>query len=291
MTFFPKAICLDMDGTLLNNQNQLTEQTLNIIQYIRKLGVRTFIVTGRSYNEIFDSAPRDLVLDGFVTANGMITYVDGEKLLEHTLSIELVDRVIQSARENNIYYEAHPNDGERLALKQDQPFMSQMISGVKPDEVAISEWLERQAAIKDEILWTDNLPTQKYAKMYCFHNERHTMKAWIKKLEEMKKETDFTTSSSSAHNVEVMVENVNKSTGIQALLNHYQINPKETMAIGDSNNDIPMMKYVGYPVAMKNATEQIKNLVKEETEYTNDQQGVYHYLESFLKTGTEEFYN
>ncbi|WP_058308858.1 Cof-type HAD-IIB family hydrolase [Gracilibacillus massiliensis] len=284
MTFYPKAICLDMDGTLLNNQNQLTEQTLDIIQQIRKRGIRIFIVTGRSYNEIFDSAPRNIELDGFVTANGMITYLEGEKLLEHTLSTGLVDSVIQSARENKIYYEAHPNDGERLALKQDQPYMSHLISGVKPEEVEISEWLERQAAIKDDILWTENLPKQKYAKMYCFHSDYQTMKAWIRILEEMKKQKDFTTSSSSAHNVEVMVENVNKSTGIQALLDHYQINPKETMAIGDSNNDIPMMKYVGYPVAMKNATEQIKSLVKDQTEYTNDQQGVYHYLETFFRS-------
>ncbi len=283
MAFLLKAICLDMDGTLLNNQNQLTEETLDIIQYVRKLGIRTFIVTGRSYDEVFDSAPRDLELDGFVTANGMITFAEDIKILEHHLSTELVDRVIQSARENNIYYEAHPNDGQRLALKQDQYYMRKMISRDKPNEVEISEWLEREAAAHHDILWTETLPTQKYAKVYCFQKDHTIMKQWISTLEDMKKTTPFTTSSSSFHNVEVMVEKVNKSTGIQALLECYQIHPEDTMAIGDSNNDIPMMKYVGYPVAMKNATEQIKALVKEETEYTNDEQGVYHFLHDFFQ--------
>jgi Cof subfamily protein (haloacid dehalogenase superfamily) len=283
MTFSPKAICLDMDGTLLNNYNQLTENTLDIIQKIRKTGIRVFIVTGRSYNEVFDSAPSDLELDGFVTANGMITYVAGEKLLEHSLSAELVDKVIESARTHRIYYEVHPNDGERLSLKADRGYMESMISGDKPDEVGINEWLEREAAIEQDIHWHDHLPEQKYAKMYCFTKDHENMKAWIEELKKMKSETNFTTSSSSHHNVEVMVEGVNKATGIEALLKHYQLSPGDVMAIGDSNNDIPMMKYVGYPVAMFNATDQIKSLVKETTEFTNDKEGVYHFLKDYFQ--------
>ncbi|SFL66850.1 hypothetical protein SAMN04487943_10313 [Gracilibacillus orientalis] len=283
MTFSPKAICLDMDGTLLNNHNQLTQNTLDTIQKIRKTGISVFIVTGRSYNEVFDSAPNNLELDGFVTANGMITYVDGEKLLEHSLSTDLVDKVIQSARSYQIYYEVHPNDGERLSLTEDQAYMESMISAEKPDEVGINEWLERQAAIEHEIRWHATLPEQKYAKIFCFSNDHDKMQAWIKELENMKQETNFTTSSSSHHNVEVMVEGVNKATGIEALLKHYQISSADTMAIGDSNNDIPMMKYVGYPVGMVNATDQIKSLVKEITEFTNDKEGVYHYLEHYFK--------
>ncbi|MGN8645925.1 Cof-type HAD-IIB family hydrolase [Gracilibacillus sp. HCP3S3_G5_1] len=287
MTFSPKAICLDMDGTLLNNHNDLTENTLDIIQKIRKKGIRVFIVTGRSFNEVFDSAPDDLELDGFVTANGMITYVDGEKLLEHSLSTELVDKVIQSARSHQVYYEAHPNDGERLSLLEDQGYIEAMISGEKPDEVGINEWLEREAAIKHDIKWHETLPEQKYAKIYCFAKEHKKMQAWIDSLERIKKESDFTTSSSSYHNVEVMVAGVNKATGIEALLRYYQISPKDTMAIGDSNNDIPMMKYVGFPVGMLNATDQIKGLVKDITEYTNDEEGVFHYLETYYRGLTD----
>ncbi|MDX8045140.1 HAD family hydrolase [Gracilibacillus sp. S3-1-1] len=283
MTFLPKALCLDMDGTLLNNHNQLTENTLTIIQYIRQQGVRVFIVTGRSLNEVFDSAPADIELDGFVTANGMITYLDGEKLLEHSLSTTLVEKVIQSAREHNIYYEAHPNDGDRLSLLEDKPYMEKMISGNKPDQVGINEWLEREDAINHDIKWYEQLPEQKYAKMYCFSSEQTEMKNWIECLEELKKETDFTTSSSSHHNVEVMVSGVNKATGIKALLNHYGISPEQTMAMGDSNNDIPMMKYVGYPVGMRNATDQIKELVTDTTTYTNDEEGVYHFLKNYFQ--------
>ncbi len=54
------------------------------------------------------------------------------------------------------------------------------------------------------------------------------------------------------------------------------------MAIGDSNNDIPMMEYVGYGVAMKNATVEIKEITKDETQFSNHEDGVYHYLKRYF---------
>ncbi|SER29429.1 hypothetical protein SAMN04487944_102270 [Gracilibacillus ureilyticus] len=283
MSFIPKAICLDMDGTLLNNHNKISVSTIKIIEKIRNKGIKVFIVTGRSLEEIYEAAPRDIKLDGVVTANGMITYVDGKKILEHELSTSVVNKVIKSARHHQIYYEVHPNDGRRLSFEEDKGYMTDMIDNNKPDEVGINEWLDREIAIKEnDIDWITELPDQKYSKMYCFSTSRETMKQWIRELEEMKMEEDFTTSSSSYHNVEVMVAGVNKATGIKALLQQYDIEPADAMAIGDSNNDLPMMRFVGYPVGMKNGTDQIKELVKEVTTYTNDQEGVYHYLADYF---------
>ncbi len=79
-----------------------------------------------------------------------------------------------------------------------------------------------------------------------------------------------------------MVAGVNKATGIKALLELYNIAPEDTMAIGDSNNDLPMMRYIGYPVAMKNGTDQVKEIVKEITAFTNEEDGVRKYLQEYF---------
>ncbi|MFC4402735.1 HAD family hydrolase [Gracilibacillus xinjiangensis] len=283
MSFIPKALCLDMDGTLLNNHNKITERTLDIIEEIRNKGIKVFIVTGRSLEEIYDAVPGEIKLDGVVTANGMITHVNGKRVLEHELSRSVVAKVIESASAHHIYYEVHPNDGRRLAFEQDKAYMTEMIDSKKPEEVGINEWIDRETAIhENDIEWITELPSQKYSKIYCFSPSHETMKHWIRELEAMKKEEDFTTSSSSYHNVEVMVAGVNKATGIKALLDLYDIKSDETMAIGDSNNDLPMMRFVGYPVAMKNGTDQMKEIVKEITSYSNDEEGVYHYLAEYF---------
>lgn len=283
MYFIPEAICLDMDGTLLNNYNEVTENTLSTIQELRKAGIRVFIVTGRTYNEVFDAAPENMEVDGFVTANGMVTYVNGRKISEYHLPFDLAEKVVYAASENEIYYEAHPNDGERLALSKDENFMKSMFAGEKPEEVGINEWMERKASINRDLEWKKNLPGQKYAKVFFFHTSAEKIDNWKLQLEEMKEGQNFTTASSSKHSVEVMVEGVSKATGIDILLKHYQLSTSKTMAIGDSNNDIPMMKFVGYPVAMKNATDQIKQIVAETTKYTNDEEGVHRYLANIFR--------
>ncbi|WP_052000926.1 HAD family hydrolase [Gracilibacillus halophilus] len=151
-----KALCLDMDGTLLNHHNQISDRTLEVIQHVRAKGILVFIVTGRSLLEVYDSAPEDIQLDGVVTANGMITHIHGRKIDEHSLSVHVIDRVIASAREHQIYYEVHPNDGSRISLQQDRDYMGNMIRGEKPEEVLMNEWLERQSAINGDIQWVES---------------------------------------------------------------------------------------------------------------------------------------
>ncbi|WP_066188417.1 Cof-type HAD-IIB family hydrolase [Gracilibacillus timonensis] len=282
-----RAICLDMDGTILRHDNTISDQTLRMIQAWRQQGVRVFIVTGRSLKELYDAAPADIELDGFVTSNGMISYISKEKVAEYELDRAIVEDVIELAREDQIYYEVHPNDHHRWTLQEDYAFMKQMIDRDKPEEVGIHEWLDREAAMAGDINWPETYPPYKVAKLYCFTNEQEKMQAWIQRLQQLKQTADFTTSSSSPHNVEVMAEGINKATGVQVLLEHYQISPEHTLAMGDSNNDIPMMHYVGHPVAMKNATEEIKRISKEITTATNDEEGVYHYLQQLLH-GTEK---
>src|SRR5699024_8410265 len=177
--------------------------------------------------------------------------VNNTKLAEYSLPTAIVENIIQSAGENGVYYVSPANDEERLALIKDRNYMTNMMKNERPKEVGLNEWLERKAAIEEDLEWKKGLPKQKYAKIYTFHSNRKEMEAWILQLDEMKQSQNFTTSSSTKNNIEVMVEGVNKATGIEVLLTHYQINPRETMAIGDSNNDIPMMKFIEYPVAMK----------------------------------------
>jgi hydroxymethylpyrimidine pyrophosphatase-like HAD family hydrolase len=75
---------------------------------------------------------------------------------------------------------------------------------------------------------------------------------------------------------------VNKATGIQQMLKHFDLSETETMAIGDSDNDLPMLRLVNYSVAMKNAPDSIKEIADDVTDFTCDEDGVYHYLKSKL---------
>ncbi|WP_342046088.1 HAD family hydrolase [Bacillus sp. OTU530] len=283
MTCKPKAIFLDMDGTILNHQNKVSIHTKEIIDDLRNQGIFVFVATGRAVDEIEELVPEGFQVDGFITSNGMAGYVGKEVVFKHSLSLELVETIIEKARENKVYYELFPYGTSRVTLKQDQQYVENEIRDPKPDSVGINEWLSRKQAIKEEIDWKDSIEANEFSKFYFFARTKEHINNWKHELDELKQEIDFTTSISSDHNVEVMVANVNKATGIKQMLQHFDLSEDETMAIGDSDNDLPMLQFVGYAVAMKNAQDRVKEIVHDVTEFTCDEDGVYHYLKSKFK--------
>jgi Cof subfamily protein (haloacid dehalogenase superfamily) len=278
----PKAIFLDMDGTILNHYNEVSIQTKEIIDDLRKKGIYVFIATGRAMNEINKVVPPGFQVDGMVTSNGMAGYIGEKVLFEHSLDLGLVETVIEKARNSKVYYELFPYGTSRISLNQDKQYMEEEIRDPKPESVGINEWISREQAIKDSITWKDKVEGTKFSKFYFFTRTKEHINQWIDELNELKKEIDFTTSTSSDHNVELMVANVNKATGIKEMLNRFNLSVDETMAIGDSNNDMQMLKLVKFSVAMKNASDEVKELAVDETEFTCDEDGVYHYLKKFV---------
>lgn len=283
MTFIPKAIFLDMDGTILNHHNKVTANTKEIIDRLRNQGINVFIATGRDFNEIEGLVPEGFQVDGVIASNGMAGYVGNEMIFKHSLQLELVERIIEKAREHKVYYELFPYGLPRVTLKQDKAFVEAEIRDPKPDGVSISEWASRKEAINGKIAWMDYIVGNEFSKFYFFARTQEHINRWKNGLDQLKCEMDFTTSISSPFNVEVMVANVNKATGIQQMLEHFDLPEEETLAIGDSDNDFSMLQFVGHAVAMKNAPDRIKEITDEVTEFTCDEDGVYHYFKSKFK--------
>ncbi|OIJ20821.1 HAD family hydrolase [Anaerobacillus alkalidiazotrophicus] len=269
-----------MDGTILNHLNKVSICTKEIIDDLREQGIYVFIATGRAYGEIESVVPEGFQVDGFITSNGMAGYVGEEVVFEHSLSLELVETIIEKARENKVYYELFPYENPRVTLTKDKHYVEAEIREPKPESVGINEWLSRKQAIKEKINWNERIEGTKFSKFYFFARTEEHINRWKQELDLLKEEIDFSTSISSKHNVEVMVANVNKATGINQILQRFNLSETEIMAIGDSDNDLPMLNFVGHAVAMKNAPDHIKEIANDVTEYTCDEDGVYHYLKS-----------
>ena len=72
----------------------------------------------------------------------------------------------------------------------------------------------------------------------------------------------------------------NKATGIQKLLEHLHMDRKDTYAFGDSNNDLEMLEYVQYGIAMGNAYPDVLKKARYRTD-TIQEQGIYKGLKKF----------
>jgi hypothetical protein len=278
-----KAIVLDLDGTTLNEMNTVNETLEQYIGELRESGKLIFIATGRTLEEVRDVLPSGMEVDGMVTANGMSAFIGKKQIVEHALPPELVEELVAKAGAGEIFYEVHPNDGTRMALLKDKDYMVKQGLMPKPETVDENEWLSRQDAVEDKIRWSEQLDISSVAKIYFFSNEMDTIQKWKADLGKIKQYNAFTTASSTHHNVEVTVEGVSKATGVQLLLKHFQLGPENILAVGDGENDLPLFKLAGHSVAMKNATDLVKEQADEVTEHSYREDGLYRFLKGMFQ--------
>ncbi|GGF29450.1 haloacid dehalogenase [Halobacillus andaensis] len=275
----PKVIALDMDGTLLNAENKVTNELLSLLQDVQqKKDIRLFLASGRTRFEIDDVLPSGLEPDGIVTANGMGCYMNGNVLFEHKLNPDLVRSAVHKAREAGLYYEIHPHIGSQFALKKDKGLLERVIESPQPETLLDNEYLSRKQALNQDIQWVENLSYDGNVKLYFFSMNPGIIKEWKQSLLTLEESFTFTTSSSTLHNCEIMEGHVSKASGIHRLLEEYNFTPEDLMAIGDGENDLPMLELAGYSVAMQNAEEVVKRSADDITEFTYKENGLYSYL-------------
>lgn len=279
------AIALDLDGTVLDANSKISNELVELLSTLRSKGMKIFIATGRTKIEVADALPKEVQVDGLVTANGMVCHINGRKIASHSLNPELVSKVVAKARENKIYYEVHPHEERRFALKIDKDYIINEVSGEKPMTLHDNEYNSRIAAVHHDLRWLEELDAEDIVKVYFFSMDVNKIKDWKNNLEKMKEEEEgsFAITSSSHHSTEITISHVSKAYGIKLLLQEFQISPRHLLAIGDGENDIPMFNLAGNSVAMKNANNQVKKVADEVTDASYDENGLYLYLKEKFK--------
>ena len=278
-----KAIFLDMDGTILHENNQASNYTKDVVDELREKGFKVFLATGRSYSEIHQLVPEGFKVDGIISSNGTTGEIEDHNLFKHSLSLEQVKKMVKLAQQQHIYYEVFPFGAQRIVLKEDYQWMRDMITGeTPPNNVSHSEWTSRLDAMKDKIDWRDELPDLDYSKIYLFNPNLDRITTFRDELIHNKVLLSISVSNSSRYNAETMAYNTDKGTGIKEMIEHFGIQQEETLVIGDSDNDRAMFGFGHYKVAMKNARQEIKDITDEVTEETNEEDGAAKYLKSRL---------
>jgi len=82
--------------------------------------------------------------------------------------------------------------------------------------------------------------------------------------------------------IEIVKKGLNKAVGLQKIAHYYNIPEERIIAFGDEDNDLEMIDYAGVGVAMENGIDELKSIAKHVTD-TNENDGVSSFLESYLK--------
>ncbi|MGG1657920.1 HAD family hydrolase [Brevibacillus sp. NRS-1366] len=280
MLLTPGLAAFDMDGTLLNQDSQMTEVTKEACRQLRENGCKLVLSTGRTYGSAqipIDSFP----FDGYVCSNGATLYEsDGTQVQRTFLPKDMVIDAIHALRQEPIYYELSDTASNRLMVKEDRERLEKLIEedtsveGISMRRFAFYK-LARVVPLA-EMVDRVNSGESEIVKIFIWHSSPARLE-WVRnQLEPWS--TRATITSSGKHNVEIIPQGVSKWEGLLYFCGKWGIKPEHVMAFGDAENDREALSGAGYPVAMENASEEIKQLAKYTAPHHNED-GVARFIQ------------
>lgn len=269
-----KLIATDMDGTLLNSQNKITDRNKEAILEALEAGVKVILCTGRIFTSALYYA-KSLELDTpIIACNGAyIGEQDKSKIIyEEPISLQTFRKIVEIAEEEKMYYHFY-DDSTFYARELNDTIMNYMNWNKERDEMDRID-----IRIAENPLDAIEKENSKVYKIVFVDENRRKLKNFRKKISTIE---GIEVVSSWWSNIEIMNEGVSKGKALNKLCEMLNISMDEVIAIGDNENDIPMLKTAGLGVAMKNGEEE----AKEAADYiadTNDESGVGKIIEKFI---------
>ncbi|WP_166242473.1 Cof-type HAD-IIB family hydrolase [Paenibacillus turpanensis] len=256
-------IALDVDGTLLTDEHKLTQATIEGLRKAHQSGIHIVLCSGRGPLSVFPILD-ELGLEGVaVTHNGaaVVNSATREVLYASHFGVENVKEQIAYCRSNAIHFDmctvfdlhTEQLDEERQAL-----YRSFLIDPVK---------LEKIEDLNGTVVkFTATGPEEVMDRVE---------KAWGPGAD------GFRNIRSGAHFVDVMREGVNKGTALAELCKLWGIAPNRVIAMGNYFNDIDMLRFAGFGVAMDNSPDGVKAEADAVTA-SNNEEGVLRALEKYV---------
>ena len=265
-----KLLVLDVDGTLLNDEREISKRTLAALLKVQQMGVRIVLASGRPTYGLMPLA-KTLELGnygGFVLSyNGcqIIKAQNGEILFERRINPEMLPYLEKKARKNGFAIFTYHDD----TLITDSPD---------------NEYIKNEALLNNlKIIREDEFSTAiDFAPCKCMlvsdkekaliGLEQHWEKRLAGTLDAFRSEPYF---------LEVVPFGVNKANRLGALLDHLGVTREEVIAVGDGVCEVTMLQLAGMGVAMGHSQDSVK-VCADYVTASNEEDGVALAVEKLI---------
>ncbi|GFP74163.1 Cof-type HAD-IIB family hydrolase [Clostridium fungisolvens] len=270
-----KLICLDMDGTLLSSPSTISEENRNAVLQAYNKGIKIAITTGR----LFTSAKYYADLIGIkvpiVASNGAyVREKDREEVIyKSSLNDDQLRRIYEVIKKYDLltYFNTHDTLISESVVGESHGYKVNNKELPEERRIKFDEGTDFKEAFKrheGEIL-----------KAICV--EEADIDRLMKAKAELRQYKDLEVVSSWTNNFEVMNAGTSKGNAVKNLAEMLGIKQEEIICIGDSENDLSMIRYAGLGIAMGNAPDEIKKEADYVTD-TNVNSGVAKAIEKFV---------
>ena len=260
-----ELVVSDVDGTLVDQDKQLTDGTIAAVGRLREAGIAFTVISARPMSGI-QPLLEPLELDEDVGAfnGGIVFRRDGTIVSRHTIDEAVARGVIAMAAGEQVDTWVFADD-QWFATDGDGPHTaSERVSSnqepvVRPDFDDLLARADKITFVSDD---EDRLRAL-YEQAHGRYGEQATI------------------AQSQTYYLDVTALEANKGDGVAALAQSNGVDLADTAVIGDQRNDLPMLTRAGWPIAMGNAPDDVKAAARNVTR-ANDQDGVAHAIETII---------
>ena len=248
-----KLFAMDLDGTSLDSNSILQEKTIKALKKLDENGIKFVFTSGRATPSVRYLMDLTGIDNPLVTNNGALAFINKENLIyENPLKHEEVKELINFSENNKFFYQFYDKD----------TYYSNRIWPERFDH------LENNSSYGMNFQVNFSFSTKPLKELELRKDSAFKFQIFpdIKKTEEERKMLEKVSdmglypTTSAFGMIEIMQNNVNKYRGLSEIGNLLGISKEEMAAIGDQDNDIPMLSNVGLSFAMGNAIDEVKKI-------------------------------
>ena len=264
-----KLVTIDLDGTLFDNLKNVSEENKIAISKCKSLGVKIVIATGRPISGVkplLDLLGLNTKDDYVILYNGakIINCNTYEEIYSSNISGKDVKKLYMESKKLNVFFHAFRSNGELITP------LSNQYTDVEANINHIKDNYHDIVSLKDDELFLKAMMVGSDFDVSRIINEIDN-----------KYKDKYSMLRSSKIFLEFLDKHTSKGEALKSLAKYLNIDLKDTMAIGDAGNDIPMIKAAGVGVAMENSFPEVKKIADFIT-LSNLESGVAYALNKFI---------
>lgn len=257
----PYLLFFDIDGTLRDDATgEVSRETREAVHQARKNGHLAFVNTGRSFAEM-DREIFDVGFDGLVCGCGTYVNFKGQPLVKEDIGGKMALRIVKLLEKCKL---------DALLEGQEHFYLSEDTSNAKL--LQIKEYFGEEVNKKCRY-WQQELPC--FQKLSVWLNEDSDFETFKESMQD-----EFSIIKRSDDFFEIIPKGHSKASGMEFLGKHLGIDKDHMVAMGDSTNDLSMLRFAGVSVAMGNSCREVKEQVSFVTKSV-EEDGVAYALQHF----------
>lgn len=268
-----KLLALDLDGTLLNSDEEISDETLLSLHRAKEKGVKVIITTGRSTSSARRFIDLVNIPDPCITYNGAIISNAHRIFRSITIDEESVAETVLLLKQKGYTPVLYGADDMRYLehIEKHRDGFYSLSKGIEDRIVHVPDFMKKRwreiiriSVFADE----DDIPGLNSVL------EGHRGKR-IRTTETYFPDLNFWI-------YEILDSRCSKSNALQYLCTEFGIESEDVIAVGDNRNDLDMIEWAGLGIAMRNSLPDVMDCADYVTRKNNDEGGVSEVIHSFI---------